>query len=288
MQYQGCSLPGSIKGQSVVSGSTYLDVIYRFSRSHLWRNFGIILVMWFIYVVLTAIGLTVMTDRSGNAGGPVFKRGAVVSNGVSSEKTLDDLENNTAIRITPLEPVSSASSVTQAGESPTVTDIPSAKAESNDESDQRTFAFSDVCYFVDVEGNERQLLNKVSGYVKPGQLTALMGASGAGKTTLLDTISQRKDTGRVDGQMLMGGMPLDESFSRSCGFCMQQDVHEPLSTVREALSFSATLRQPLNVPLREKLSYVESIISLLELESIADALIGEPGDGGLNVEERSE
>jgi ABC-type multidrug transport system ATPase subunit len=27
----------------------------------------------------------------------------------------------------------------------------------------------------------------VSGYVKPGTLTALMGASGAGKTTLLDT-----------------------------------------------------------------------------------------------------
>lgn len=285
MKYQGCSLPGSIKGHSVVSGSTYLDIVYTFSRSNLWRNFGIIIVMWFIYVVLTAIGLTVMTDRSGNAGGPVFKRGAVVSDPVAYEKAPDDIEQNNSPRITPLEPVSSASSVTRV-EHPIVTGNLSVKVESDLESDQRTFTFSDVCYFVDVDGNERKLLNNVSGYVKPGQLTALMGASGAGKTTLLDTISQRKDTGRVDGQMLMGGMPLGDSFSRSCGFCMQQDIHEPLSTVREALIFSAKLRRPSSISLREKLNDVESIISLLELESIADALIGEPGDGGLNVEER--
>ncbi|PQE18314.1 Brefeldin A resistance protein [Rutstroemia sp. NJR-2017a WRK4] len=285
MQYQGCSLPGSTKGHNVVSGSTYIDIIYNFSRSHLWRNFGIIVVMWFIYVVLTAIGLTVMTDRSGNGGGPVFKRGAIVSDHVSSEKTPDDLERNATTGITPLEPVSSNSSVTQV-EDPTATENTLAKEKPDIESDQRTFSFTDVCYFVDYDGNERQLLNNVSGYVKPGQLTALMGASGAGKTTLLDTISQRKEVGRVEGQMLMGGMPLDETFSRSCGFCMQQDIHEPLTTVREALQFSAKLRQPSSVPLKDKLSHVESIISLLELESIADALIGEPGDSGLNVEER--
>ena len=285
MQYQGCSLPGSTKGYNSVSGSTYLEMIYNYSRSNLWRNFGIIIVMWFIYVVLTATGLTVMTDRSGNAGGPVFKRGAVVGEHISSEKGQDDPEHNALTKSTPLEPVSSNSSVTQA-ENPMAAEDVSAKEKSDVESGQGTFSFSNVCYFVDVDGSERQLLNDVSGYVKPGQLTALMGASGAGKTTLLDTISQRKDVGRVEGQMLMGGMPLDETFSRSCGFCMQQDVHEPLTTVREALIFSAKLRQSSSVPLKDKLSHVESIISLLELDSIADALIGEPGDGGLNVEER--
>jgi ATP-binding cassette subfamily G (WHITE) protein 2 (SNQ2) len=285
MQYQGCSLPGSTKGNDVVSGSTYIDIIYNFSRSHLWRNFGIIISMWFIYVVLTAIGLTVMTDRGGNAGGPVFKRGAVISDHVLDEKISDDLERNALPSGTTIEPISSNSSVTQA-EYPIPTDIASRKEKPDIETDQRTFSFTDVCYFVDIDGSERQLLNNVSGYAKPGQLTALMGASGAGKTTLLDTISQRKDTGRVEGQMLMGGTPLDETFSRSCGFCMQQDVHEPLTTVREALEFSAKLRQPSNVPLADKLSHVESIISLLELHSIADALIGEPGDGSLNVEER--
>jgi ABC-type multidrug transport system permease subunit/ABC-type nitrate/sulfonate/bicarbonate transport system ATPase subunit len=285
MHYQGCSLPGSTKGYNVVSGSTYLDIIYKFSRSNLWRNFGIIVVMWFIYVVLTAIGLTVMTDRSGSAGGPVFKRGAVISNEMSFEKTCDDLERNAPSRTTDLEPISSNSSITET-EDRTAPENAQPEEKTHTESNQGTFSFSDVCYFVDVDGNERQLLDNVSGYVKPGQLTALMGASGAGKTTLLDTISQRKDTGRVQGQMLMGGMPLNETFSRSCGFCMQQDVHEPLTTVREALQFSAKLRQPSSVSLAEKLAHVESIITLLELGSIGDALIGEPGDGGLNVEER--
>jgi ABC-type multidrug transport system ATPase subunit len=67
---------------------------------------------------------------------------------------------------------------------------------------------------------------------------------------------------------------------------MQQDVHEPTATVREALQFSAKLRQPDDVSDAAKQAYAEEIISLLELEPLADALIGEPGDGGINVEQR--
>jgi ATP-binding cassette subfamily G (WHITE) protein 2 (SNQ2) len=285
MRYQGCSLAGSTPGSDTVSGSTYLSLVYEYSRSHLWRNWGIIVVMWFLYVVLTAIGLTIMTGESGLTGGPVFKRGAVVdTSDPVSGKSKDDMEQNAACAES-LEPISSSSSATRA-EKGDVQNV-STKEDLGDTMTQRTFSFKDVSYYVQVDGDEKQLLNGVSGYVKPGQLTALMGASGAGKTTLLDTISQRKSTGRVEGQMLMGGRPLGGAFSRSCGFCMQQDVHEPLATVREALEFSAKLRQPKEVPTSEKLKYVDNIISLLELEPIADALIGEPGDGGLNIEEVS-
>lgn len=74
------------------------------------------------------------------------------------------------------------------------------------------------------------LLDGVSALVQPGRLTALMGASGAGKTTLLDTVSQRKTTGQVEGNFLIDGKPLSSDFSRRAGFCMQADIHEPLST----------------------------------------------------------
>jgi ATP-binding cassette subfamily G (WHITE) protein 2 (SNQ2) len=84
----------------------------------------------------------------------------------------------------------------------------------------------------------------------------------------------------------MAGQPLDAAFSRSCGFCMQQDVHEPTATIREALQFSAKLRQSPDISDKQKKAYVEEVISLLELGPIADALIGQPGDGGLNVEQR--
>ncbi|CAI7665813.1 unnamed protein product [Penicillium viridicatum] len=284
IRYQGCSLPGSVKGSSSVPGSTYLGIIYEFYRSHLWRNWGIIVVMWFIYVLLTAVGLTFMTGETGKAGGPVFKRGAVVAAlPPATEKSKDDMEHHAELQRV-LQPVSSSSSATQADG--IALQLTTTKESLGQDDQRRTFSFKDVSYYVNADGGEKQLLNNVSGYVKPGQLTALMGASGAGKTTLLDTISQRKSTGRVEGNMRMGGQPPGDAFSRSCGFCMQQDVHEPMSTVREALEFSAKLRQPKAIPMAEKLSYVEHIISLLELTPIADALIGEPGDDGLNVEER--
>jgi len=57
------------------------------------------------------------------------------------------------------------------------------------------------------------------------------------------------------------------------------------STVREALRFSALLRQPRNVPVKEKYEYVETVIDLLEMRDYAEAVIGVPGEG-LNVLQR--
>jgi ABC-type glutathione transport system ATPase component len=48
------------------------------------------------------------------------------------------------------------------------------------------FTWKNVSYDIEIKGEPRRLLDEVSGYVKPGTLTALMGTSGAGKTTLLD------------------------------------------------------------------------------------------------------
>jgi ATP-binding cassette subfamily G (WHITE) protein 2 (SNQ2) len=63
------------------------------------------------------------------------------------------------------------------------------------------------------------------------------------------------------------------------------DVHESTATVREALQFSARLRQPKEIPLQEKYDYVEKIIDLLEMRNIAGAAIGISGSG-LNQEQR--
>lgn len=63
------------------------------------------------------------------------------------------------------------------------------------------------------------------------------------------------------------------------------DVHESLSTVREALEFSALLRQNREIPREEKLRYVDAIVKLLQLEDLEHTLIGRPG-AGLSVEQR--
>lgn len=61
----------------------------------------------------------------------------------------------------------------------------------------------------------------------------------------------------------------------------QQDLHLATSTVREALKFSALLRQPKATPRAEKIAYVDEVIKVLEMESYADAVVGVPGEGML-------
>ncbi|KAF9045201.1 hypothetical protein BJ165DRAFT_1309781, partial [Panaeolus papilionaceus] len=53
-----------------------------------------------------------------------------------------------------------------------------------------------------------------------------------------------------------------------------QDTHVPLATVREALRFSARLRQPSSVPISEKDAYAEKCLKMCGLEQFADAMVG--------------
>ena len=116
-------------------------------------------------------------------------------------------------------------------------------------------------------------------------------------------MAQRVNTGVVTGDILVSGRPLSPAFQRQTGYCQQQgniyivffktthkfvrtiDIHMSTASVREALQFSAILRQSASVPKAEKLAYVEEIIQLLDMTAYAEAIIGEPGEG-LNVEQR--
>jgi ATP-binding cassette subfamily G (WHITE) protein 2 (SNQ2) len=55
------------------------------------------------------------------------------------------------------------------------------------------------------------------------------------------------------------------------------DLHDGTATIREALEFSAILRQDKEIPRQEKLDYVDKIIDLLELHDIQDALVSSLG-----------
>lgn len=79
--------------------------------------------------------------------------------------------------------------------------------------------------------------------------------------------------------------PLPRSFQRATGFAEQMDIHEPTATVRESLRFSALLRQPKDVPVKEKYDYCEKVIDLMEMRQIAGATVGSMGFG-LNQEQR--
>ncbi|CAI4214415.1 unnamed protein product [Parascedosporium putredinis] len=158
-------------------------------------------------------------------------------------------------------------------------------APSNVEKQVSVFHWKDVCYDIKIKKEPRRILDNVDGWVKPGTLTALMGVSGAGKTTLLDVLASRVTMGVITGEMLVNGQERDQSFQRKTGYVQQQDLHLHTSTVREALNFSALLRQPTHYSRAEKLAYVDTVIALLDMEEYSDAIIGVPGEG-LNVEQR--
>jgi ATP-binding cassette subfamily G (WHITE) protein 2 (PDR) len=46
------------------------------------------------------------------------------------------------------------------------------------------FTWKNVTLDIEIKGQQRRILDEISGWVKPGTLTALMGSSGARKTTL--------------------------------------------------------------------------------------------------------
>lgn len=85
--------------------------------------------------------------------------------------------------------------------------------------------------------------------------------------------------GIVSGQIYVDGRIRNSGFQRKTGYVQQQDLHLATSTVREALVFSALLRQPKKAPRQEKIDYVEEVIKTLEMESYADAVVGVPGEG---------
>ncbi|KAK1931885.1 Pleiotropic drug resistance protein 3 [Phytophthora citrophthora] len=119
-----------------------------------------------------------------------------------------------------------------------------------------------------------QILKGVSGFARPGFMTALMGSSGAGKTTLMDVIAHRKPGGSVRGRILLNGHEASDLAMRRCtGYCEQTDVHCEGATFREALTFSAFLRQPTDVPDSVKHDTVRECLDLLDLHPIADRII---------------
>lgn len=54
------------------------------------------------------------------------------------------------------------------------------------------FTWRNLRYTVPVDNGERLLLDRVSGFVAPGKLTALMGESGAGKVFCLQILPRIK------------------------------------------------------------------------------------------------
>ncbi|KAH7477094.1 ABC transporter G family member 38 [Phytophthora ramorum] len=90
----------------------------------------------------------------------------------------------------------------------------------------------------------------------------------------MDVIAHRKPGGSVRGRILLNGHAATDLAMRRCtGYCEQTDVHCEGATFREALTFSAFLRQPAEVPDSVKQDTVQECLDLLDLHPIADRIV---------------
>jgi ABC-type multidrug transport system ATPase subunit/ABC-type multidrug transport system permease subunit len=256
---------GAAPGDTSFTGDSYLAGL-AYSHSHVWRNFGILCAWWVFFIAVTVF-FTSKWKQVGEGGRKLL---------IPREK------QNKVTHI--LQSRDEEAQVEEREKS----DF-STESDNNVETDlirnKSIFTWKDLNYTVKTPDGDRILLDNVQGYVKPGMLSALMGSSGAGKTTLLDVLAQRKTQGTITGSVFVDGRPIPLSFQRSAGYVEQLDIHEPLATIREALEFSALLRQSRDTPDKEKLQYVDTIIDLLELNALEHTLIGSPGNG-LSIEQR--
>lgn len=147
------------------------------------------------------IAVEVNSSTTNTAEQLVFQRGHVPAYLLKADKNSRDEEKN------------SAAAADKEGGAGDVSAIEEQKG---------VFTWRDVVYDIEIKGEPRRLLDHVSGFVKPGTMTALMGVSGAGKTTLLDALAQRTTMGVITGDMFVNGSPLDAAFQRSTGYVQQQ------------------------------------------------------------------
>ncbi|RLN72145.1 hypothetical protein BBJ28_00021702, partial [Nothophytophthora sp. Chile5] len=138
-----------------------------------------------------------------------------------------------------------------------------------------TLAFEDLwCTTQTDEGAKvsTDVVKGAMGYAESGAMTAVLGGSRASKAAFLGALAGQLDQSK--GKVFYSGHEASALVRRrATGYCWYGDEHavwHGTTTVREALSFSAHLRQSDEANESNKLEIVESCLELLELTELAD------------------
>ena len=259
---KACAWRGATLGNDYVRGRDYLDQGLEYSYHHTWRNFGILIgfLAFFLVCSLFAGQYVKPLYQDGQWKKVLIRHFPFIARHANVMRPEDDGKKEGLSASDIYDDNSSIFSAELAKETMIDTNTDSL-SEGNDikgvESQNHVISWKNITYTVN---GDKRLINNVSGYISSG-LTALMGESGAGKTTLLNVLSQRTESGFVEGDILIDGKPLTDinSFRRSIGFVQQQDLHLEKLTVQESLEISCVLRGD-----GDK-TYIKTISDLLKL-----------------------
>lgn len=168
--YQSCAIAGSVPSSLTVSGDSYISASFAYSYDNIWRNFGIMLLFTIAFILLGAFFNEIFEWNESGAGGLEFK-GTAKFRGRQSTAGRDEEEKPVDGNLPSPSPSSGST-------------LGNGSAMNFDlATDKSIFTWKDLTFTIPYDGTTRTLLNKVSGFCAPGQMTALVGSSGAGKTT---------------------------------------------------------------------------------------------------------
>ncbi|KAM3450788.1 hypothetical protein MY3296_005841 [Beauveria thailandica] len=129
------------------------------------------------------------------------------------------------------------------------------------------------------------ILSQSSGFVRPGEMLAIMGPSGSGKTSLLNALAHRIAAAgsTTTGDILVNGQPANLKAIRDLSaYVEQEDSLIGSLTVKETMIFAARLALPSKTSKKDALQRVDDLISSFGLHAQRNTIVGTPIKKGLS------
>jgi ABC-type multidrug transport system ATPase subunit/ABC-type multidrug transport system permease subunit len=264
----GTTICASVSAETdrlAVSGNSYIIKTFAYQISHMWSNLG-----WTLLIMVALCTIYLLATEH-------------VTMRLQNQLFID--QRRISLSHTPGSDIETQMS----GKPETKLRYPSSSQSPADMSSEQidgAFLWRHIICEIKSSESSKRSLDDCSGWIVPGTLTALMGASGAGKTTLLNILAERPSVGVISGSSMTKSTNQNKTFARRVGYAQQQDLHLPTMTVREAFVFSALLRQPSTLSREKKLQLVDEVIESLDMTALQHTIIGPVGGRGLNVEQQ--
>lgn len=189
---QVCSIVGAEPGQLYVDGDRYVQLSFSYYFGQIWRvslfpipsqatktditkkNYAILCAFGVFFILCLLLFTEYNTYTSHSDGVTRFKRGSKAT-----------VMTEAAMAVNPDEEKRAVVQESTAAMPSTINEVKEKQQETLREQPvmTNTFSWQHMTYVISTSGGKAKLLDDVSGFVSPGKLTALMGASGAGKVT---------------------------------------------------------------------------------------------------------
>ncbi|GMG21613.1 unnamed protein product [Ambrosiozyma monospora] len=168
-----CSVVSGKAGYTYINGTDYIEKSFAYYPTHKWRNFGICVgfAVFFLFTYLTVVEFSKSAMQKGEK--IVFQLSTLAKMKKEQGKhNTNDVESGPSSSEKPPGVIEGNSNYSSSSSS-------SSNGINKLVASKDIFHWSDVCYEVQIKDETRRILDHVDGWVKPGTLTALMGASGA-------------------------------------------------------------------------------------------------------------